>query len=77
MKLRNIVRRMQKSGKDAARVLKKRHYLDALYDSFRIKNMTRRGFKKAYGRLMDPKRMAREAEDIALHNRVRQSLRRR
>jgi hypothetical protein len=76
MKLKNIVRRMKRGGKEATKRLVKRHYLDALYDSFRRKDMTRRGFKRAYGKLMDPKRMAKEAEDIALHNRVRQSLRR-
>lgn len=77
MKLRNLVRRIKQKGKEAGEKLKRRHYLDALYDSFRKKDMTRRGFKKAYQRIMDPKRMAREAEDIALHNRVRKSLRRR
>lgn len=76
MKLRGLVRRMQKRGKEAAKVLKRRHYLDALYDTFRKKDMTRRAFKRAYTRVMDPKRMAREAEELALHQSVKRSLRR-
>jgi hypothetical protein len=67
---------MAKKGKEAGEKLKKRHYLDAIYDRFRRKDMSRRAFKRAYYRIMDPKRMAREAEDIALHRSVLRTMRR-
>ena len=66
-KLKRIVR--EKRGAQA------RNYLDTLFDSFAKKDMTRRAFKRQYHRIMDPKRMARDAEEIALHNQVRRSLR--
>jgi hypothetical protein len=77
MRLRNLIRRSQKRGKDAIKVQRSRHYLDALFDSFKCRNMTRRGFKRAYKRVMDPKRMARDVDDLIMHNRVKQTLRRR
>jgi len=77
MRLRNLVRRSKKRGKDAIKVQRSRHYLDALFDSFRRKDMTRRAFKRAYKKVMDPKRMARDVDDLIMHQRVRESLRRR
>jgi hypothetical protein len=76
MRLKQLVKRISKLGKDAGKQLMERHYLDTLFDSFKRKDMTRRGFKRAYKRIMDPERMAREAEEIALHNQVRRTLRR-
>jgi hypothetical protein len=67
---------MVKRGKEAGEELKKRHYLDAIYDRFRRKDMSRRAFKRAYRRIMDPKRLAREAEEIALHRNVLRTMRR-
>ena len=38
----------------------KRDYLDQLYDSFEVKNMTRQAFRTAYVRAMDPKGIRRD-----------------
>lgn len=76
MKLRHLIKSVKQKGKETGAKLLRKHYLDALFDSFKKKDMTRRGFKRAYHRIMDPKRMAEDAENLALHNQVRRSLRR-
>jgi hypothetical protein len=76
MKLKNLLRRAKKRGQEAGDKLLKRHYLDTLYESFKRRDMTRRAFKRAYARIMDPKRMVKDAEDLALRNQVLRSMRR-
>jgi hypothetical protein len=40
-----------------------RDYIDQLFDSFEVKDMTRRAFRTAYVRLMDPKGIRRDLID--------------
>jgi hypothetical protein len=66
LKARGIKRKDNGSVKDG---------IDVLYDGFKIKDMSRAKFRKAYLRVMDPVRMSRELQGVVMKRQLDRQLR--